>query len=211
VVFFNLNILKGSLKRNNLAERFDYILAEDEGSLIALPEGYPKKIFHDSSFTVLDNIFKNNENTRDVSLSLEEGYAKIKYHNYATRLYLLRTDRHSFVNDINNITGYQIKFVPSEFFGKKIILSCKVNQHIEDHKFLPFINGQNGIITSRCSFEECEPVVPDGGFTVYFGVTPYCMQQIADKDFKLKIRRKEVDVVVLFNPFPQLFRLLQRE
>jgi len=90
---------------------------------------------------MVDKVLKDNKYTSKVCFSLEKESIKAKYLDYAARMYLLRTDHKSLVVKIESETGIKMKFVPCEYFWKKIILSCKVSEHIEDHKLLPFLHG----------------------------------------------------------------------
>ena len=197
-------ILLGSFKRNNAVERFDYYPPEERGSVVALIDGYPKTEFDEDTLMAVDQILMDDEKTKKVCFRPEEGHAKAQYFSNVTRMYLLRTDSNSIASTIYAKTGIKIKFLRGEYFWKKIILSCEVNKHVEDHEFITSVDREGTKSSSRYEFEECE-YIGQGRYKVYFGVTPSCYQKIVDKKLRLKVGKTTAKVSIHYNPFPELF------
>lgn len=96
-----------------------------------------------------------------------------------------------------------MRIKPAQYFARRIILSCVIEDLMDEADFLPAIRRENGIDTSRCKFENFE--VLSDGFMIYFGVTPMCYQQIIDRDYLLTINQRVIRINMLQNPYPELF------
>ena len=136
-------------------------------------------------------------------VTLEEGYIKIVHLTNCTREWLTRSDSNSFLTKLQLEFRLNLKYKSSQYFDKRISLSCVLKYPIDDADLITTILRENDIKTSRCKFEKCEAL--SNGFKIYFGVTPMCFKMIHDRDYSLKIRQMPVKVKIGKMQYAELF------
>lgn len=191
-------------RKRNIFGLFAHSPPKDIEFLIIFPERYPFTLFDNETLEKVHRIvFESELNLKTKYITLEENYIKIKYLKNTTRTWFFRTDPDSFLTKLQAEVPFEIRMESGEYFSKMISLSCTLTEPTDSEEFLTTISQQNNLNSSRSIFDRCEQ---DGdSFKVYFGVTPLCFKHILDKDMRLKVKTKLIEIKLMENPFKELF------